>query len=211
MDTIRVLVVDDHDMVRRGLAAFLRVIPDLELVGEARNGEQAVQRVSELQPDVVLMDLRMPVMSGTDATRAIRAQWPQVHVLALTSFSEQELVHDALAAGAIGYLLKNVSAEELAQAIRAACGGRVTLAPEAAQALIEEARREQPESPPDLTPRELEVLALMVEGLTNPQIAERLVVSKATARTHVSSILGKLGAATRSEAVALAVRHRLIP
>ncbi len=211
MDAIRVLVVDDHDMVRRGLAAFLKVTPDLLLVGEARNGEQAVQQVAELQPDVVLMDLRMPIMSGADATRAIRAGWPQVRVVALTSFGEQELVHDALEAGAIGYLLKNVSADELAAAIRAACAGRITLAPEAAQALIEEARQRQDEDfAVDLTPREIDVLTLMVEGLTNPQIATRLVISRATVRTHVSSILDKLGAATRSEAVALALRRKLI-
>ncbi len=210
MDAIRVLVVDDHDMVRRGLAAFLKATPDLALVGEARNGEQAVQLAAELQPDVVLMDLRMPGMSGTDATRAIRAGWPHVQVVALTSFGEQELVHEALDAGAIGYLLKNVTAGELAQAIRAACAGRITLAPEATQALVEGARHSDEEFSPDLTPRETDVLALMVEGLTNPQIAARLVVSRATVRTHVSSILMKLGAATRSEAVALALRHKLI-
>lgn len=206
---IRVVIVDDHVMVRKGLATFLKAKPDLELVGEASNGEEALQVCTEAQPDVILMDLVMPKMDGSAATRAIRERCPEVQVIALTSFQEKELVQEALKAGAISYLLKNVSADELADAIRAAYAGRPTLAPEATQALIQ-AASEEPVPGHDLTPREREVLALMAEGLTNPGIAERLVVSRSTARAHVSNILSKLGVSNRAEAVALAVRYKLV-
>ena len=204
---IRVMLVDDHDMVRRGLSVFLKVKADLELVGEAGNGQEALRLCEKARPDVVLMDLVMPEMDGTTATRLIRERWPQVQVIALTSFQEKKLVQEALQAGAISYLLKNVSADDLAEAIRAAHAGRSTLAPEATQALIESDRQE-----PDygLTPREQEVLALLAEGLTNPEIAERLVISHSTARTHVSHILSKLDVSNRAEAVALALRRELV-
>jgi len=167
---IRVLLVDDHAVVRSGLGAFLLAYDDLELVGEAASGEEAVRLCERFQPDVVLMDLVMPGMDGATATRLIREHCPQIQVIALTSFKEKELVEGALEAGAIGYLLKNVSAEELANAIRKAHAGKPTLAPEAAQVLIQAAR--QPPAPGfDLTEREREVLALMVEGLSNPEIA----------------------------------------
>ena len=206
---LRVLLVDDHAMVRRGLAAFLTAFDDLELAGEAAQGEEAVRRCAEVQPDVVLMDLEMPVMDGVAATRAIRERFPTVRVLALTSFRDEELVQRALQAGAIGYLLKNVSADDLATAIRAAHAGRPTLAPEATQALVHAAT--QPPVPgQDLTPREREVLALMVQGLSNTAIAARLVVSPSTAKAHVSSILSKLGVTSRTEAVALAMQHHLV-
>ena len=206
---LRVLLVDDHAMVRRGLAAFLKAFDDLELAGEAADGDEAVQRCAEAQPDVVLMDLMMPGMDGVAATRVIRERFPTVRVLALTSFRDEELVQRALQAGAIGYLLKNVSADDLASAIRAAHAGRPTLAPEATQALVHAAA--QPPVPgQDLTPREREVLALMVQGLSNTTIAARLVVSTSTAKAHVSSILAKLGVTSRTEAVALAVQHRLV-
>jgi NarL family two-component system response regulator LiaR len=155
------------------------------------------------------MDLVMPEMGGADATRQIRARYPEVQIIALTSFEDKELVQDALRAGAISYLLKNVSADELADAIRAAHAGRSTLAPEAAQALIETAARPKGLGD-DLTPREREVLVLIVEGLTNPQIAERLVVSRSTAKAHVSNILSKLGASNRAEAITLTLQHRLL-
>lgn len=206
---IRVLLVDDHAVVRSGLGAFLLAFDDLELVGEASGGEEAVRRCQQFQPDVVLMDLVMPGMDGAAATRAIRERCPHIQVIALTSFKEKELVQGALEAGAIGYLLKNVSADELADAIRAAYAGRPTLAPEAAQALIHAATK-APEPGYDLTSREEEVLALMVEGLTNPEIAERLVVSRSTVKFHVSSILSKLGVSSRTEAVALALQEKLI-
>jgi NarL family two-component system response regulator LiaR len=201
--------VDDHAVVRSGLAAFLLATDDLELVGEASSGEEAVRRCAQLKPDVVLMDLVMPQMDGAAATRAIREACPHVQVIALTSFKEDNLVQAALQAGAIGYLLKNVSADELANAIRAAKAGRPTLAPEAAQVLIHSATK--PPSPGhDLTDREREVLALLVEGLNNVEIADRLVVSRSTIKFHVSSIFSKLGVTSRTEAVALAVQHHLV-
>ena len=206
---IRVMVVDDHDMVRRGLAAFLRVKPDLKLVAEARNGQEAVELCAERQPDVILMDLVMPQMDGATATRLIRERCPQIQVIALTSFQEQALVEQALQAGAISYLLKNVSANDLADAIRSAHAGRSTLAPEAVQALVQ-ATGHEPNLGHDLTPREREVLALMVKGLHNPEIAARLTVSHSTAKAHVSNILAKLGASSRMEAISLALQHKLV-
>ncbi len=208
-DPIRVLIVDDHAMVRRGLAAFLRAKPDLLLVGEAANGGEALTMCEQLRPNVALMDLMMPGMSGAEATRVIHSRWPEIRVIALTSFGEGELVRAALAAGALSYLLKNVSAEDLAEAIRAASSGHSTLAAEAVQALIQPAQAE-PAVGADLTAREREVLGLMVQGMTNPEIAARLVVSRATAKAHVSNVLSKLGAANRAEAVALALRGKLV-
>lgn len=206
---IRVMLVDDHTMVRRGLATFLKVFDDLALVGEAADGEAAIQLCASILPDVILMDMVMPEMDGVTATGVIRQQFPTVQVIALTSFKEEELVQNALKAGAIGYLLKNVSAEKLAQAIRAAHAGRSTLSPEAAQALVH-AATQPPRPGHDLTERERAVLALLVEGLNNTEIAEKLVVSPSTIKSHVSHILAKLGVTSRTEAVAIAVRHQLV-
>lgn len=209
-DCIRVLIVDEHDMVRRGLAAFLRVKPDLELVGEARDGAEAVVQCERLRPDVILMDLVMPRMTGAEATRIIKQRQPSVQVIALTSFEEPDMIREALQAGAISYLLKNVSVDDLAAAIRAAHAGQATLAPEALRVLVQ-APDAGPALGSDLTPREREVLALMVEGLNNPQIADRLIVTRATAKAHVSHVLSKLGAANRGEAISIALRHKLVP
>ena len=207
---IRVMLVDDHTMVRRGLATFLRVFDDLQLAGEAESGEAAIQLCAKAPPDVILMDMVMPDMDGANATRVIRQKFPGVQVIALTSFKEAELIKNALEAGAIGYLLKDVSADELAGAIRAAHAGRATLSPEAAQALVETANQ-LPAPGHDLTEREREVLTLMIEGLNNTQIAGRLTVSPSTIKSHVSNILSKLGVASRTEAVTLALRNRIVP
>lgn len=209
-ELIRVMLVDDHAMVRSGLAAFLFAQEDLELVAEASSGEQAVAICQDKQPDVVLMDLVMPGMDGATATKKIRERCPEIQVIALTSFKEQELVEGALKAGAIGYLLKDITADELANAIRAAAAGKPTLSPEAAQVLIQATRTPADRLGFDLTERELEVLALMVEGLNNNQIAEKLVVSVSTAKFHVSSILSKLRVSSRTEAVAVALQNNLV-
>ncbi len=206
---IRVMLVDDHTMVRRGLATFLKVYDDLQLAGEAESGEAAVKLCDEVLPDVILMDMVMPIMDGATATRAIRQKFPQVQVIALTSFKEGELIKNALEAGAIGYLLKDVSADDLVRAIRSAHAGRATLSPEAAQSLVETANLPPPPGL-DLTERERNVLTLMIEGLNNVQIAGRLTVSPSTIKSHVSNILSKLGVTSRTEAVTLALRNHII-
>ena len=206
---IRVLIVDDHAVVRSGLSAFLLVFEDLEMVGNASSGAEAIRMCEKFHPDVILMDLVMPGMDGAATTQVIRDQWPDIQVIALTSFKEEELVQGALQAGAIGYLLKNVSADELADAIRSAHAGRPTLAPEAAEALIQAAMH-KPVIGHDLTEREKEILALMVEGLSNPEIAARLFVSRSTVKFHVSNVLSKLGAESRTEAVAIAIQNKLL-
>jgi NarL family two-component system response regulator LiaR len=203
------MIVDDHAMVRRGLATFLKVFDDLELAGEAESGQAAIELCARLQPDVVLMDMVMPDMDGAAATRLIRKQSESIQVIALTSFKEEILVQSALQAGAIGYLLKDISAEELARAIRAAHVGRATLSPDVAEVIVQAAG--QPPKPGlDLTEREREVLTLMIEGLNNTQIAGRLEVSPSTIKSHVSNILSKLGVASRTEAVTLALRNRIV-
>jgi NarL family two-component system response regulator LiaR len=206
---IRVVIVDDHAMVRTGLATFFEISDDLDLVGQAADGREAVALCEQVQPDVVLMDLMMPELNGVTATRIIRERWPQTQVIALTSFQEKDLVRDALQAGAIGYLLKNVSMGDLTESVRAAHAGRSTLAPEALQALIREPGSE-PALGHDLTPREREVLALLVQGYSNPEIAERLDISLGTARSHVGHILEKLEVSNRAEAIAAAIRHNLV-
>ena len=205
---IRVVIVDDHLMVRRGLATFLKVSKDLELVGEADSGESAIPLCVKLQPDVVLMDMVMKSLDGAAATRLIRKQCPSTQIIALTSFKDEILVKSALQAGAISYLLKDVSVNELAQAIRAAHAGRPMISAEATQVLIDAASQDVTPIP-DLTGREREVLLLMVEGLNNTQIAGRLTVSPSTIKSHVSSILAKFGVTSRTEAVALALRQKM--
>jgi NarL family two-component system response regulator LiaR len=201
------MIVDDHAVVRSGLSAFLLAFDDLEYAGEATGGADAVRQCIALKPDVILMDLVMPEVDGAEATRRIKEACPDVRVIALTSYKEDDLVQGALKAGALSYLLKNVSAEELANAIREAYAGRSTLAPEAAQVLIKAATSAADEG---LTGRELEILRLMVAGDSNPGIAEQLVVSRSTVKFHVSNILMKLGAASRTEAVAIALQKGLV-
>jgi NarL family two-component system response regulator LiaR len=207
--TIRVMLVDDHNVVRSGLATFLKAYEDLELVGEAKNGLEALNLCHQKKPDVILMDLMMPVMDGIAATRAILAEYPEIKIIAMTSFEEEELVHGVLAAGAMSYLLKNVTADELAKAIRDAVSGRSTLSPEAATALIHATR---PTKQPlfDLTEREREVLNLVVQGQSNQQIADALVISVATVKAHISSILSKLQVSSRTEAIAFAIKNKIV-
>lgn len=207
---IRVMIVDDHAVVRSGLSTFLMTSDDMELVAEASSGEHALRLWSQAKPDVVLMDLVMPGMSGAKTISLLREQCGDIQFIALTSFKEQELVQGALQAGAIGYLLKDISAEELANAIRAAYAGKPTLSSEAAQVLIQSTRMLAEKIGSDLTEREHEVLALMVKGLNNNQIADQLFVSVSTAKFHVSSVLSKLGATSRTEAVAIALQNDLV-
>jgi len=206
---IKVLLVDDHAVVRSGLGAVLMASDGLELVGEASNGQEAIKFCEKIQPDVVLMDLLMPVMDGVTATAAIRQRWPEINIIALTSFKEKEMVEGALKAGALSYLIKNVTADELIAAIRGAVSGQPRLSPEAAQVLIQDIKQPA-EVTFELTDREKEILTLMVEGLPNNAIAEKLVVSQSTVKFHVSNVLSKLGASSRTEAVATALKHKLV-
>ena len=210
-ENIRVLSVDDHELMRRGIRFSLLSVEDIELVAEAQSGEEALSLCDEVRPDVVLMDMYLTgSMDGIATTHAIRERCPQVQVLALSSFFEKGLVQGAMQAGAIGYLVKGVSGAELADAIRAAYAGRPTLTSEAVEVLIEPIRP-QPRLGHDLTRRELEVLALLVEGLSNAEIADRMYLSVAAVKYHVSNILSKLGASNRTEAVVLAMEHNLVP
>jgi DNA-binding NarL/FixJ family response regulator len=201
---IQVLIVDDHSVVRRGLRMFLEDDPELAITGEARDGAEAVTQARTLRPDVVLMDLLMPVMDGITATGIIRRELPDTEVIALTSVLEDAAVVGAVNAGAIGYLLKDTRSEELCRAIKAAAAGQVQLAPGAAARLVREVRG--PERPEMLTERETEVLRLLAEGLANKQIATALMISENTVRTHVSSILAKLGVQSRTQAALYAAQ-----
>ncbi len=206
--SIRILAVDDHSVVRQGLRMFLALDEELEVVGEAADGAEAVQLARELQPDVVLMDLLMPGMDGISATETIRRELPEVEVIALTSVLEDQAVYDAMRAGAIGYLLKDTQADELCVAIKAAAAGQVQLSPEAARRLLREVQA--PESPETLTPRETEVLRLLAQGKSNKEIGSELVIGIKTVKTHVSSVLSKLGVSSRTQAALHAVRIGLV-
>ena len=206
---IRVVIADDHALVRRGLETVLRLFDDIELVAQGDSGAAAVSLCEEAQPDVVLMDLVMPGMDGSAATREILRRCPETKVLVLTSFSDEALIEDALNAGAIGYLMKNISGDQLAAAIRGASVGRPTLAPEATEALMHLVATPTTLGN-DLTPRERQVLTLVADGRSNSEIADRLVVSLSTVKSHVSSIITKLGASSRTEAAMIAVRQRLL-
>lgn len=206
---IRIIITDDHNMVRKGLVVLLEEFEDIEVIAEAGDGEYAVDLCKSDCPDVVLMDMIMPRMDGIEATKRVREVCPNTQVIALTSFSDEKNVEAALKAGAIGYLMKNISGDELATAIRRAAEGQTTLAPEAAQILIKATTR-PPAIGHDLTERELDVLALMIEGLNNREIGERLIISSSTVKNHVSNILSKLDTTSRTQAVALAVEHKII-
>src|SRR5215213_2307753 len=205
--SIRILIVDDHAVVRQGLRMFLGLDSDLEIIGEAVNGKQAVEMAKQLAPDVVLMDLLMPVMDGIQAIQVLRKEAPGTEVIALTSVLEDSSVVEAIRAGAIGYLLKDTESDELIQAIKAAAEGQVQLSPKAAARLMREVRA--PENPDTLTERETEVLRLIGGGQSNKEIAHTLSISETTVKTHVSSILSKLGVASRTQAALHAARMGL--
>jgi NarL family two-component system response regulator LiaR len=210
--TIHVMIVDDQAVVRSGLKTFLLAYDDLELVAEAADGEAAVRLCGQFHPDVILMDVMMPRMDGITAMRTIRKRYPQIQVLILTGFKEANLVQDAFEAGAIGYLIKNITAEELAQAIHAAYQGAPTIDPEVKPTFIHIATHAaEPVVRDDLTPREREVLQLLVQGLMNAEIADTLVVSQSTVKFHVSNIIAKLHAINRTEAVAKAIQNHFMP
>jgi len=208
---IRVLIVDDHEVVRRGLRGFLELQDDMEVVGEASDGGQAIAMADSLTPDVVLMDLLMPNVDGLTAIASIRGSHPEMDIVAVTSFIEEEKVTAALEAGASGYLLKDASADKVADAIRAAFAGEVHLDPQVARVLAQRmrSRRDEPVTEP-LTAREQEVLRLLARGAANKEIAAELSITERTARTHVSNILGKLGLASRTQAALWAVEHKMV-
>ncbi len=208
-DFIRVFLADDHPVVRRGIVDLLETEPDIEVVGEASNGREAVEGVKSLQPDLVLMDLVMPVMDGIEAIRQIKADQPNVQILVLTSFATDDKVFPAIKAGALGYLIKDTSPEELVQAVHQVHRGQLALHPTIAQKLLDElaAPTQQPPAPEPLTVREVEVLKLIAHGRSNQEIAETLVLSVATVYTHVSNILSKLHLASRTQAALYALRE----
>ncbi len=209
METIRIMLVDDHAVVRSGLSKFLLVNRDMELVAEASDGQAAVELASLHRPDVILMDLMMPVKDGITATREIHQKFPQIKIIALTSFAELSMIQGALQAGAASYLQKNVSAAELANAIRFAHAGRMTLSPEAAQELAKSATQTHMPGN-ELTERERDVLRCMVAGMNNNEIAQELVVSLGTVKFHISNIYQKLGVNSRIEAVKLAIEQKIV-
>ncbi len=205
---IKIVIVDDHAMLRKGLAAFLSSYADLKLVGEAANGKEALTVCAEKQPEVVLMDLMMPIMDGTAATRHIRQEFPAMQVIALTSFGEETLIKDVLKSGAIGYLFKKVAADDLANAIRAAKNGISTFASEVTEILIRSVH-EKHGLFEEFTPREREVMSFMVKGMGNTEISDTLVISPATTKNHVSSILAKLGVTNRTEAIVKVMQENI--
>ena len=206
---IRVLSVDDHEIMRGGIRYLLMANDEIELVGEARTGQEALDLCENLDPDVILMDMRMPGMDGIQTTQLVRERFPNIQVLVLTSFEEEEMIHQAVQAGAIGYLQKGISMDELADAIHSAYLGKPSLSPGAFQVLVKGSSLQEDAAGFDLTERELEVLGLIVQGLSNHEIAGELVISVTTVKYHISNILKKLGAANRTEAAAVATKHNL--
>ncbi|MGQ9614279.1 MAG: response regulator [Chloroflexus sp.] len=213
MEQITVLLIDDHRVVRQGLRDFLELQPDIEVVGEAGSGAEGVELARELLPDVVLMDLVMPGIDGVETTRRLKAVSPSSQVIVLTSFADDDKVFPAIKAGAISYLLKDISPEDLAHAIRAACRGEAVLHPDVAAKLMQEFNTPHPNEAPveQLTPREMDVLRLVAKGMSNKEIAETLIVSEKTVKTHISNILSKLHLADRTQVAIYALRKRLVP
>jgi two-component system, NarL family, response regulator LiaR len=213
MDKITVMLIDDHRVVRQGLRDFLELQEDIDVVGEASSGEEGVQVAGQLLPDVVLMDLVMPGIDGVETTRRVKAVSPSSRVIVLTSFADDDKVFPAIKAGAISYLLKDISPEDLAHAIRAAQRGEAVLHPEVAAKLMQEFSAPRPnEAPVDqLTPREMDVLRLVAKGMSNKEIADKLIISEKTTKTHLSNILSKLHLADRTQVAIYALRKRLVP
>ena len=209
---IRILLADDHEMVRIGVSAYLQAQPDMEVVAEAENGQQAVERSLEYRPDIILMDMVMPIMTGAEATAEIIKQWPEAKIMIVTSFLEDDKVYPALEAGAISYLLKTTNAKQIADAIRKTYSGKSVLEPEVTNKMMQRMRSNQDRAlHEDLTEREQEVLLLMAKGMTNQQIADTLFIALKTVKTHVSNILSKLDVQDRTQAVVYAFSHNLVP
>jgi NarL family two-component system response regulator LiaR len=208
---IRIFITDDHSIVRKGIRATMDLISDIDIVGEAANGKEAVERVTACQPDVVLMDLVMPEMDGIEAIRQIKSQDPAVRILVLTTFAGEDKIFPAIQAGALGYHLKDSEPEDLVRAIRQVYAGESSLHPVIARKVLQQLNRpsKQPLTSDPLTPRELEVLKLVAQGMENPEIAGKLYISEATVRTHVSNILSKLHLASRTQAALYALREGL--
>jgi len=206
---IKVLIVDDHPLVRRGIKTFLDVYDDIEVIGEAENGREALEMCKKNKPDIVLMDLIMPEVNGIEATKEIVKNWSYIKVVTLTSFVDKKLIEDSLKAGAIGYVLKNISGDKLVATIRDADKGKSTLSSEASDFLISNIKK-PPVADYQLTSQEKNILACLVEGLPNKKIARKLVLSLSTVKFHVSNIINKLGVSSRTEAVLLAIKNKLV-
>lgn len=208
---IKVLIVDDHEMVRLGISSYLSIQKDIEVVGEAENGEEGVQKAFDLHPDVILMDVVMPVMDGIDATKAILAKWPQAKIIILTSFIDDEKVYPAIEAGAASYILKTSTAAEIARAIRSTAHGESVLEPEVTTKMMNRfSEKKSPQLYEDLTAREHEVLLLIAKGKSNKEIADELFITLKTVKTHVSNILSKLQVEDRTQAAIYAFQHHLV-
>jgi len=208
---IKILLVDDHEMVRIGVSAYLQIQPDMEVIGEAINGREAVDMALELRPDIILMDMVMPIMNGAEATKEIIEQWPEAKVMIVTSFLDDDKVYPALEAGAISYILKTSNAKRIAEAIRETLKGQTVLEPEVTTKMMQRMRTgNETQLHDDLTERELEILLLLTEGKTNQTIAEELFIAVKTVKTHVSNLLSKLEVQDRTQAVIYAFKHQLV-